>query len=220
MPWHGAHYCDALAAYCRERGWDSSLSVTDSRKKRPVLRIVAARELADQDWTPLDPERREEAVLVFYKPQSWKEEEVYVVVRQQYEGQQKPLEPRSTVTLTSCADLPLPEVVRRHRGKQGQENAQKGPWTELGLHHPPRQSYVANQAFYQCGQIAPWLLKLVLYQLLPEQARQPGLRPLVRDFVQTAGRLTCSGRRLRMLLGRGNLRLSWLLHAADKLEPA
>ena len=57
-------------------------------------------------------------------------------------------------------------------------------------------------------------------QLLPEKARQPGLRPLIRDFVQTAGRLTGSGRQLRMLVGRGNLRLSWQLHAADKLEPA
>ena len=79
---------------------------------------------------------------------------------------------------------------------------------------------MANQAFYQCGQIAQWLLEWVQSQLLPEQARQHGLRPLIRDFVQTAGRLTCSGRRLRMLLGRGNLRLSWLMHAADKLEPA
>ena len=215
-----AYYYGALAAYCRERGWDYSISVTDSRKKRPVLRIVAAMELADRDWTPLDPERREEAALVFYKPKSWKEEEVYVVVRQQYEGQQKLLEPRYTVILTSRCDLPLPEVVRRHRGKQGQENAQKGPLTELGLHHPPCKSYVANQAFDPCGQIAQWLLELVQYQLLPEKARQHGLRPLIRDFVQTAGRLTCSGRRLRMLLGRGNLRLPWLMHATGKLEPA
>ena len=65
------------------------------------------------------------------------------------------------VILTSRADLPLPEVVRRHRGKQGQENAQKGPLTELGLHHPQCKSYVADQAFYPCGQIAQWLLELV-----------------------------------------------------------
>ena len=70
-----AYYCGALATYGRERGWDCSLSVTDSRKKRPVLRMVAAMELADRKWTPLDPERREEAVLVFYQPKGWKEEE-------------------------------------------------------------------------------------------------------------------------------------------------
>ena len=144
-----AYHCGALAAYCRERGWDSSLSVTDSGKMVPVMRIVAAMELADQDWTPLDPERREEAVLVFYQPQRWEEEEVYVVVRQQCEGKQGLLEPRSTVILTSRADLP--GVVRRRCGKQGQENAQKGPLSELGLHHPPCKSYVANQTFYQYG---------------------------------------------------------------------
>ena len=68
-----AYYCGALAAYCRERGWNYSLSVTDSRRKHPMLRIVAAMELADQDWRPLVPEGREEAVLVFYKPKSWEE---------------------------------------------------------------------------------------------------------------------------------------------------
>ena len=177
LPTDNGYYCGALVAYCRERGWDSSLSVTESRKKRPVLRIVVAMELADQDWTLLGPERRQETVLVFYQPKGWKEEEVYV-------------------------------VVRRHRGKQGQEHAQKGPLTALGLHHPPCKSYVANQAFYPCGQIAQLLLELVQYQLLPAKARQHGLRPLTRDFVQTAGRLTRSGRRLRMLVGRGNLRLS------------
>ena len=83
--------------------------------------------------------------------------------------------------LTSRADLPLPEVVRRHRGKQGQENAQKGPLTELGLHHPPCKSYVANQAFYQCGQIAQLLLELVQSQSLPMKAKKHGLRPLIRD---------------------------------------
>ena len=56
--------------------------------------------------------------------------------------------------------------------------------------------------------------------MLPVGARKHGLRPLIRDFVHTAGRLTCSGRRLRLLFGRDNLRLPWLPHTAGKLEPA
>ena len=83
-------------------------------------------EFADAEWPPLAPEGRKAAVVP-YQPQSWEAEVVYVVMRQKYEGQQEMLEPRSTVILTSRADLPLPEVVQRHRGMQGQENAQKGP---------------------------------------------------------------------------------------------
>ncbi|OED45848.1 hypothetical protein ACH42_04520 [Endozoicomonas sp. (ex Bugula neritina AB1)] len=47
------------------------------------------------------------------------------------------LDPRYCVILVNRSDLPLKELVRRHREKQGQENAQKGPLIDLDLHHPP-----------------------------------------------------------------------------------
>ena len=215
-----AYYCRALADWCRERGWEYSISVTDPRQKAPVLRIVAGMALAEGEWTALDAEGREQAVLVYYRPGRWAAEEAYVVVRQLHEGEQGLLEPRYTVMLVSRDDLPVAELVRGHRSKQGQENAQKGPLTDLGLHHPPCKSYEANQAFYLCGQIAQLLLRLLQYQLLPGEARRHGLRPLIRHFVCTVGRVVRSGRRQKLLLGRGNLRLDWLLHAAGQLEPA
>ena len=85
--------------------------------------------------------------------------------------------PVYTVILVSRDDLPLDELVRRHRGKQGQENAFKGPLIDLDLHHPPCRRFRANQAFYICGQIAQVLLRAVQYQLLPARARRHGLRP-------------------------------------------
>jgi hypothetical protein len=54
----------------------------------------------------------------------------------------------------SRTDLPLRELVRRHREKQGQENAQEGPLIDLDLHHPPCQKLDASRAFYTCGQLA------------------------------------------------------------------
>ena len=66
-------------------------------------------------------------------------------------GGQFPLTPRHTVTLVSRNDLPLEELVRRHRGKQGQENACKGPLLDMDLHHPPCRSYRANRACYTLG---------------------------------------------------------------------
>ena len=100
-------------------------------------------------------------------------------VRQLPEGEQGLLEPRYTVMLVSRDDLPLAELVRGHRSQQGQENARKGPLTDLGRHHPPGKSYQAHQAFHWCGQIAQLLLRRLPYQLRPGAARRHGLRPLL-----------------------------------------
>ena len=134
-------------AYCRQRGWDYSVSVTDPRRKAPLLRIVEALELAEEEWVELEAD-----------------------------GEHCRLVPAWTVILVSRDDLPLPELVRRHRGKQGQENAFKGPLTDLGLHHPPCHGHAANQASYACGQIAQLLLRSLQYHLLPPAARAHGLR--------------------------------------------
>ncbi len=112
--------------------------------------------------------------------------------------------------------LPVAELVRRHRGKQGQENALQGPLTDLGLHHPPCRSHAAHQGFHLGGQIAQLLLQ---YQVLASAARQPGLRPLIRYFVCSVGRLTRSARRRLLLFSRSNLWLDWLLHAGSRREP-
>jgi len=62
--------------------------------------------------------------------------QTYVVVRQEVVGGERLLFPRHTVILVSRDDLDLKELVLRHRGKQGQENAFKGPLREMNLHHP------------------------------------------------------------------------------------
>jgi hypothetical protein len=99
--------------------------------------------------------------------------------------------------LVSRTDLPLDELVRRHRGKMGQENAQKGPLTDLDLHHPPCSRFEANRAFYAAGQIAQILLVATQFLLLPVSARGHGLRTLIRDLVRLAGKLVRHARRLR-----------------------
>ena len=85
----------------------------------------------------------EEAIFATHRPSGWDREQHYVVVRRRTENGQRLLIPRHTVILVSRDDLPLKELVRRHRGKQGQENAFKGPLRDMDLHHPP------------CGATAP-----------------------------------------------------------------
>ena len=208
-----AYYRGELIAWCRERGWDYSISLTHARKRAPVLDVVEG--LPEDGWTDIG--LGEDATLVRYRPAGW-EEQSYVVIRRRRDRGQTLLLPVYTVILVSRDDLPLDELVRRHRGKQGQENAFKGPLIDLDLHHPPCRRFRANQAFYICGQIAQVLLRAVQYQLLPARARRHGLRPLIRYLVRVVGRLVRSGRRWRLDFARNNFRLDWLYHAAVQLE--
>ena len=209
-----AYYRGGLVAYCRERGWDYSVSVTDPRRRAPVLDGIG--ELPDAAWTDIGLD--EEAAVMRHRPSGWEAEQSYVVVRRVREDGQGQLFPAYTVILVSRDDLPLDELVRRHRGKQGHENAFKGPLVDLDLHHPPCRRFRANQAFYVCGQLAQLLLRAVQYGLLPVAARDHGLRPLIRYLVRTVARLVNTGRRWRLDFAKTNFRLDWLYFAAVQLE--
>ena len=214
-----ACYRGELAQYCQQRGWDYSISLTNSRNQAPIARRLQACEFSDQDWVPLDEDGEQEAQLLIYRPSGWCREQAYVVIRHHRSANsQRRLMPNLSMILVSRHDLSLAEMVQRHRAEQGQENAFKGPLTALNLHHSPCQSYAANQAYYLCGQLAQ-LLRLVPYQLLPDQARKHGLGPLIRGLVRTVARLTQSGRRTRVRYSRSNYRSDWLAHAMRCLEP-
>jgi len=208
-----AYYRGEFIRYCAERGWDYSVSVTSETYRRPVLEVLEG--LSEDAWEEIG--LGESATLVYHRPGGWREH-AYVVIRKLYDGRQRRLTPAYTVILVSRDDLPLAELVHRHRGKQGQENAFKGPLIDMDLHHPPCRRFHANQAFYACGQIAQLLLRAVQYELLPKAARRHGLRPLIRYLMRTVARLVRTGRRWRLDFAKSNFRLDWLFHAACQLE--
>lgn len=209
-----AYYRRAVIDYCLEHGWDYSISVTHDGYKRPVLEVVE--DLADSAWQDIGAGER--ATLVYYRPQGWSREQAYVVVRRDEHGAQRQLLPAYTIILVSRDDLALETLVQRHRGKQGLENAFKGPLIDLDLHHPPCRGFRANQAVYLCGQLAQLLLRGVQYRLLPTGARRHGLRPLIRHLVRTTARLVRSARRWRLDFAKNAPRLDWLLYASFQLE--
>lgn len=213
-----AYYRKSVVKYLGKLGWDFSISVTNKNNKRPIKEVVKA--FWEEDWTPINDDNTEHAAFVYYQPAEWEQEQVYVVVRSMYEEKQKLLFPRYTVILTSRDDLPLEEIVKRHRGKQGQENALKGPLIHLDLHHPPCQRFRANRAFYTAGQIAQILLVAVQFKLLPQQARTHSIRTIIRDLVRAGAKLVKKSRKLilkftKQLPGRT---IMWILHAADRVE--
>lgn len=209
-----AYYRRSVVEYCAVQGWEYSISVTHPGFKRPILEVVEG--LPDSGWEEIGLGER--ATLVRHRPEGWQREHGYVVVRRYEDGPQRRLIPRDIVILVSRTDLPLAELVARHRQKQGQENAFKGPLIDLDLHHPPCRRFDANRAFYACGQLAQVLLRAIQFRWLPRRARRHGLRPLIRRLIRTAARLVHTGRRWRLDFDKCALRLDWLLHASVQLE--
>ncbi len=209
-----AYYRRQVIAYCQTQGWDYSISVTNDNHKAPVLSVLE--DLPEDAWEDIG--LGESATWSNHQPADWPRSQHYVVVRKMLANKQQALFPSYTVILVSRNDLSLAEIVRRHRGKQGQENALKGPLIEMGLHHPPMRSFYGNQAFYLCGQIAQMLLRSIQYHVLPEPARQHGLRPLIRYLICSVARLVRSGRRYRLCFAKSSFRLDWIWYAGCQRE--
>ncbi len=57
-----AYSCKELVSSCRQKGWDDAGSVTDPRKKAPILRLAAARGLREDEGEPLDAAGKERAL--------------------------------------------------------------------------------------------------------------------------------------------------------------
>ena len=94
-----AYYRGKVVEFCRERGWDYSISLTDDRKRGSVLDQIEG--LRESAWEDIG--MREDATFATHRPRGW-EEEHYVVVRRKREGGQKLLIPAYTVILVSRGD--------------------------------------------------------------------------------------------------------------------
>ncbi len=210
-----AYYRKEVVESCKKYGWDYSISVTSETFKRPLREMMEG--FIETDWEAINDDSSEHAAYIYHRPGGWRHEQAYVVVRTMQQDKQKLLFPRYTFILVSRDDLPLAEVVRRHRGKQGQENALKGPLIHLDLHHPPCGVFNANRAFYAVGQIAQILLVALQMKLLPFDARKHGIRTIIRDLVRVAGKLVYHARKWKLLFAKSALRLHWLSYAADRL---
>ena len=211
-----AYYEGKFVEFCEDQGWEYSISVTNSLQKQPLLSQL--NDGGDPGWTWISEDQTEEACLLWHQPQGWRNGQAYVVIRTYWDGDQKLLTPRLSFILVSSPDVPLQELVHRHRAKQGQENAQKGPLIEMDLHHPPCSSYLANQAFYTAGQIAQILLMSIKFELLPETARHVGIRAIMRELIRVPGKLTWHAGAWTLKFVKSALRLDWLIHAAERLE--
>lgn len=208
-----AYYRKECVEPIAARGWDYSVSVTHGVYKKPLREEVSC--LAADAWTKISA--TEETAVIYHQPHGWSREQSYVVVRTWWDGAQRLAIPRDSYILVSRTDLPLKEIVARHRGKCGQENAMKGPLIDLDLHHPPCLKLEANRAFYAVGQMAQMLLVAAQYTLLPTSARAHGIRMVIRDLVRVAGKLVRTGRGLIMKFAKNAFRFDWLIYAADRL---
>lgn len=77
---------------------------------------------------------------------------------------------------------------------------------------------VTGNNFECAGQIAQLLLCAVQFKLLPQKAREHGIRTVIRDLIRTAAKLVRHARRTMLRFTKNSLRLDWIAHAADQLE--
>ncbi len=209
-----AYYRKDVAAYMAEQGWDYSISVTHGVYKKPIKKKIDA--VSAEDWVAIN--RREEATLITHRPKGWGQTQSYLVLRSEWDGLQRLAFPRHTIICVSRTDLPLAELAKRHRHKQGMENEFKGPLGALDLHHPPCRGFLANQVFYACGQLAHTLLRAVQYHLLPSAEAHRSIRTLIHTLVRTVARVVRSGRRIIARFVKTTYRLDWIHTAACQLE--
>lgn len=217
-PWlrmDNAYYRGDVVAWARDKGWDYSISVTNDKNKEPILRQV--RGDSGHVWHRINDD--EQATVVYHTPAGWDKArpQAYVVICTQFENNQALLDERYSVIAVSRTDVSLKELVHRHRAKQGQENALKGPLIEMDLHHPPCRALLANQAFYTLAQMAQVILMALKYQTLPAQAHDSGLGKVIKWLIAVAGKFTQSGRQLKLWLSKANFKLDWLASCAGKL---
>ncbi len=120
--------CKDLVSYCRRRGWDDSVSVTDPRQKAPILRRAAARGLREDEGEPLDAAGKERAFAGAYRPARWPEEPVCGVLRRDGDGdgEQRLPVPVCMVIPVSHDRLPLAELGRRHAASRGWSMRSRG----------------------------------------------------------------------------------------------
>jgi hypothetical protein len=209
-----AYYRRECVEYLCQQGWDYSISVTNGTYKRPILRQAQAQ--SPEAWSAISA--HEDATILTHRPDGWAQPQSYLVIRSEWDGLQRLAFPRHTVICVSRCDLPIDELVRRHRHKQGMENEFKGPLDALDLHHPPCLRFFANQAFYACGQLAHLLLRAVQYHLLPPTAVRCSIRTLIHDVIRTVARVVQTGRRCIARFVKTTYRLDWIHHAACQIE--
>ena len=213
-----AYYSGVLVDYLYEHGWDYSISVTNDNWKRPVWERAKAY-LEEADWSEIGT--HEEAALIRYRPSGWTREQTYVVVRKvNPKGGELFLDHAHTVILVSRDDLDPEVLVARHRAKQGQENAFKGPLTELNLHHPRCASYMANQAYCLLALIAQIVLRAMQYLWLPKTERGHGLGYLIRHLIRVTGVLTRHARQMVVKVSRFTWRVDWFMYVGYGMRRA
>ena len=197
-----------MVRVCAARGWDYSINVANDQWRRPVLDQIEG--LTDDAWTDIG--LGDESVLATHRPRDWDVEQRYVVVRRCAEGGQDLLIPHRTVIPVSRSDPPIEELVLRHRGRQGQENAFKEPLRDMDLHHPPCRGCRANRAFHALGRIAQVPLHTAQFTALPKRAHRHRIRSVIRCVMRTAAH------RVRLRFAKTNFRLDWPYGAMISLE--
>lgn len=204
-----AYYNKKVLQAVHEQGWELSISVTHSTYKSPLLTQLKHR--PQSAWRKaIRSDGTVQVTELMHQPIDWPQAMRYLVIKTQLpETKQRLLIDSErfsyTFICTNNTSLDAEEVIRRHRGKQGQENAFKGPLEDLGLHHPRCHSLIANQVIARLVQLTQLLLRILQQQRAsstPKQARKQQrarLRTICRQVICVPGKWVRTARQPRVL---------------------
>ena len=182
-------------------------------------RISAVDEAA---WGPSCYRDGSEVAEFHWRPKSWKRERRFVVRRDTIPaGEQLTLQAREFhywVIVTNDSGRTPDELERWQREKANVENRIKEAKLGLGLDNLPSQIFNANHAYLLFALLAYNLLVWLKLLALPERERAGYAKRLRFRFIQVAGSVGRSGRRLVLRLQAGYALFAEFVEALTRIR--
>jgi Transposase DDE domain group 1 len=190
----------------------------------PLIASVKQRitEVPESAWGPSCYRQGSEVAEFRWRPKSWPVERRFVVRRDPVEtGEQLQLEGREFhywVLVTNDHERSADELERWQREKANVENRIKEAKLGLGLDNLPSQIFNANWAYLLFALIAYDLLVWLKLLALPTTERANYAKRLRFRFIQVAGSVGRSGRRLVLRLQAGYALFAEFVEALTRIR--
>jgi hypothetical protein len=190
----------------------------------PLIASVRARigEIAEEDWRPSSYREGSEVASFLWRPKTWPVERRFVVRRDPVEaGEQLSLADREwhyRVLVTNDRERSADELESWHRAKANVENRIKEAKLGLGLDNLPCRGFHANWAYLLITLLAYDLLCWLKLLALPQSERASYAKRLRFRFINVAGTVGRSGRRLVLRLSAGYVLFADFIRALQRIR--
>jgi hypothetical protein len=188
-------YSKAVVEWCEAQGFRFAITADQTA---PLLETIGA--VPERSWRLLPEDTLSEVAEVCYQPTGWERPYRYVVKRELAEKANGELYWKYHVVVTNDEGRPASALMVWHLQHADMENAIKEHKSGFGLEKLPTQKFHANWAYLLIGQLAfnlvAWFKRLVL----PPSYQRATIKTLRHRFLNLAGKLVHSARRVFLVI--------------------